>query len=302
MPPETVGTLLAEGRGLLEGQGIDTAALDARLLLQMACGVTHEAIVAEPRSRIGTEQATAYRLMIARRAAREPLSRIFGTREFYGRPFLLAPSVLDPRPDTETLIDAVIERFADRGPFRFLDLGTGSGNIALTILGELPNATAVATDLSPSALSVARANAARHGVLGRVGFLNANWFDAVEGLFDLLVSNPPYIPLSDIDRLEPEVRDHDPRSALDGGPDGLEAYRRITVGAKSRLAPGGCVMVEIGAGQEGDVGAIFAAAGFRLDAARNDLAGLPRCLTASFDKNVPAGRERASWKARGDAS
>lgn len=279
MPPETVRTLLAEGRRILAGQGIDTAALDARLLLQIACGLSHEEIVAAPDTDAGAEQAVTYRAMLARRAGRQPLSRISGTREFYGRPFLLAPSVLDPRPDTETVIDAVVERFRGRGPFRGLDLGTGSGIIAITLLCELPEAEMIATDVSPAALSVARANARQRGVIGRLSFVDTSWFVGIEGRFELIVSNPPYIPLAEIDRLEPEVREHDPRLALDGGLDGLEAYRRIAAGAEARLAPGGRVIVEIGAGQEDEVAAIFAIAGFHLYAVRADLAGRLRCLT-----------------------
>jgi release factor glutamine methyltransferase len=279
MPPERLRALLDEGRRVLAGQGIETAALDARLLLQMACGLSHGEIVATPDGEASGEQAVSYRAMLARRAGRLPLSRIVGTREFYGRPFLIAPSVLDPRPDTETVIDAVLERFRARKQFRFLDLGTGSGIIVVTILCELPRAEAMATDISDGALAVARENAARHGVSDRLRLFHANWFMGIDERFDLIVSNPPYIPLADIDRLEPEVRDHDPRLALDGGPDGLEAYRRVAVGARERLRPEGVVVVEIGAGQEPHVSAIFSERGFFRAAVRNDLAGHPRCLT-----------------------
>jgi release factor glutamine methyltransferase len=279
MPPETLRALLEEGRAILARQGIETAALDARLLLQAACGVSHEAIVAEPDIVATAAQASSYRTTIARRAGHEPVSRILGTREFFGRPFLVAPSVLDPRPETETVVDAVLERFRGRGPFRFLDLGTGSGIIAVTLICEYPKARGVATDVSKAALSLARENAARHGVADRLELVHANWFADIEGRFDLIASNPPYIRLGEIEGLAPEVRDHDPRVALDGGLDGLEAYRRIAAGARERLTPGGVVTVEIGAGQEPEVSAFFADQGFVREAVRNDLAGRPRCLT-----------------------
>ena len=284
MPPETLRALLDEGRRVLAGQGIETAALDARLLLQAACDVSHEAIVAEPENTASAAEAASYRATIARRTSRQPVSRILGTREFFGRPFLLAPSVLDPRPDTETVIDAVLQRFRDRRPFRFLDLGTGSGIIAITLLCELPAAQAVATDISDAALSVARANAARHGIADRLSLVHASWLDGVEGRFDLVVSNPPYIPLGEIEGLAPEVRGHDPRLALDGGPDGLEAYRRIAAGAGAKLAPGGVVMVEIGCGREQQVSTILARHGFHGESVRNDIAGRPRCLAFQHAK------------------
>jgi release factor glutamine methyltransferase len=260
------------------GQGIETAALDARLLLQAACGVSHETIVAEADSAITSAQAESYRDMIARRAAHMPVSRIVGTREFYGRRFVVTPAVLDPRPDTETLIEAVVELLREERPFRFIDLGTGSGAIAVMLLCELPQARGVATDISADALAVARANAERHGVADRLSLAQSSWFQGLSGQFDLIVSNPPYIALGDIDRLEPEVRVHDPRLALDGGPDGLEAYRRIAAGAAPLLAPGGQVAVEIGAGQEGEVAVIFEVCGFRHAVSRRDIAGRPRCM------------------------
>jgi release factor glutamine methyltransferase len=278
MPPETLRALLEEGRRALMGQGIETAALDARLLLQAACGVSHETIVAEADSAITSAQAESYRDMIARRAAHMPVSRIVGTREFYGRRFVVTPAVLDPRPDTETLIEAVVELLREERPFRFIDLGTGSGAIAVMLLCELPQARGVATDISADALAVARANAERHGVADRLSLAQSSWFQGLSGQFDLIVSNPPYIALGDIDRLEPEVRVHDPRLALDGGPDGLEAYRRIAAGAAPLLAPGGQVAVEIGAGQEGEVAVIFEVCGFRHAVSRRDIAGRPRCM------------------------
>jgi release factor glutamine methyltransferase len=278
MPPETLRALLEEGRRALAGQGIATAALDARLLLQKACGVAHETVIAERELPVAPEQAAAYRAMVAQRACRMPVSRILGTREFYGREFVVTPAVLDPRPDTETLVEAAVELSRDHGPFRFADLGAGSGAIAVTLLCELPQAQGTATDISAAALDVARANAARHGVRTRLRFEQSNWLDRVSGRFDLIVSNPPYVAFAEIDALEPEVRQHDPRLALDGGPDGLEAYRRIAASAGPHLAAAGAVAVEIDAGQEAAVVEIFADCGFAHAESRRDLAGRPRCL------------------------
>lgn len=274
MPPETAGGLLAEGRRRLAASGVAAPALDARLLLQHAAGLSHEDIVAEPRRE--TAAGDEFRTLIARRQAHEPVSRILGEREFHGRLFHVTPAVLDPRPDTETLVEAVVARMGAGA--RVLDLGTGSGAIIVTILAERTDATGVATDLSAAALQVANANALRHGAGQRLRLVHCSWFEGVEGLFDVIVSNPPYIPLGDIAGLTPDVRDFDPWMALDGGPDGLMAYRRIAAGARPHLAEGGSVMVEIGAGQQRDVEAIFQAAGFALTAEAKDLAGHVRCL------------------------
>ena len=276
MPPETARRLIAEARRAFESAGIETAGLDARLLLQHAAHLAHEEIAADPDRAIDAAAARRFRELVARRAGREPVSRILGERDFHGRSFEVTSAVLDPRPDTETLIDAALAR---PGPKRLLDLGTGSGAIIVTLLAEWPQATGVASDLSAAALEVAERNARRHKVNGRVGFVHGNWFDGVAGHFDLILSNPPYIPLGEIAGLGADVRDFDPRPALDGGPDGLEAFRRIAAGAGGHLAPGGAVVVEIGAGQSAAVEAIFAATGLTCQGRARDLGGHIRCLT-----------------------
>lgn len=279
MPPDTLQGLLAEARRKLMAAGVETAALDARLLLQHAAGVSHEALIAAPECPVEAGTAARFGQLVKRRLDHEPVSRILGEREFYGRVFIVTPAVLDPRPDTETLIDAALAE-AGAAPL-ILDLGTGSGAIAVTMLAERPAAQGVATDLSAAALAVARDNAVRLGVVDRLTLVHGSWFDGIAQRFDLILSNPPYIPLAEIAGLAPEVRDFDPLRALDGGPDGLSAYRRIAAGALSHLAPGGRVIVEIGAGQAAAIGGIFAGQDLRETGRRRDLAGRVRCLTFS---------------------
>jgi release factor glutamine methyltransferase len=277
MPLETARTLIGEARRAFEAVGIETAALDARILLQHAAQLAHEEIAANPDRAIAAAKVKRFRELVARRAAREPVSRILGEREFHGRSFEVTQAVLDPRPDTETLIDAALARRP--GPKRLLDLGTGSGAIIVTLLAEWPEATGIATDLSAAALEVAERNAGRHKVNERVRFVHGNWFEGVDGQFDLILSNPPYIPSGEIAGLAADVRCFDPLRALDGGPDGLEAFRRIAAGAGRHLAPGGAVLMEIGAGQNAEVEAIFQAAGLSCQETARDLSGHIRCLT-----------------------
>jgi release factor glutamine methyltransferase len=275
---ETRRALLKQAGERLTASGIETAILDARLLFQAASDLRHEDIVTEPDLSVPPEVSARFALLIARRCRFEPVSRILGTREFYGRSFRVTPNVLDPRADTETLIGAALGLVKGKGSWRILDLGTGSGAIAVTLLAELPEATAVASDLSAAALAVAKGNAAALGVAGRASFVQANWFEGIGGTFDLIVSNPPYIPLGDIAGLAPDVREFDPARALDGGPDGLEAYRRLANGAGSHLAPSGRVILEIGAGQENAVNELFMGQGFARESRHFDLSGHVRCL------------------------
>jgi release factor glutamine methyltransferase len=250
-------------------------------LFQAASGLQHEDIVAEPDAIVPPDVAARFLVLIERRCRFEPVSRILGTREFYGRNFRVTPDVLDPRADTETLIGAALGLVKGRGPLRILDLGTGSGAIVATLLAELPEASAVASDLSAAALAVAKGNAEALGVAGRASFVQANWFAGIGGKFDLIVSNPPYIPLGDITGLAPDVREFDPARALDGGPDGLEAYRRLANGAGGHLAPKGHIVLEIGAGQENAVNELFIGQGFARESRHFDLVGHIRCLAFS---------------------
>lgn len=276
MGAEPAEVLLDEACRRLAQAGCATPRLDARLLLQHAAGLAHSQLIAEPRRPVEANVARQFRALVLRRAVHEPVSRITGHREFYGRGFRLTPAVLDPRPDTETLIAAALPLM--RQGCRLIDLGTGSGALAITLLAERPDATGLAVDVSAAALAIAYCNARLLGVETRLGFANSDWFTGVSGRFDLVISNPPYIAMGELPGLPPDVRDHDPRGALDGGADGLDAYREIAVGAVEHLTPAGHVLVEIGAGQKPAVSAIFEAAGFSRFASHDDLAGHSRCL------------------------
>jgi len=296
-PRPTIAGALATLRSRLEAAGIANAALDARLLLMKATGISHDALIAAPDHPLDDHEAERLDDMADRRLAGEPVSRIFAEREFYDRVFTIGPASLDPRPDTETLVERALA-FARTHSFQrspagpaILDLGTGSGAILVTLLAELPDARGTGTDLSPAALDEARANAARHGVAERGHFVPADWCSGIEGRFDLIVSNPPYIPSEALAHLEREVRDWDPLLALDGGPDGLEAYRDIAAGAAQLLAPGGLLMVEIGAGQEAAVAGVFAGHGWEpapAGAASRDLAGHVRVLAFALPHGMQA--------------
>jgi release factor glutamine methyltransferase len=276
MPPDRLAGLLAAATARLKAAGCDTPTLDARLLLQAAAGFTREELILGPDRQLSPAELARFEDFVARRGRHEPVSRILGEREFYGRSFIVTPATLDPRPDTETLIDAAFPLMPPGA--RILDLGTGTGAIAVTLLAERPDASGVATDLSPEALDVAARNAARNGVADRLQFLQGAWYSPVHGGFDLIVSNPPYIPAGDIAGLDADVRDFDPVLALAGGADGLDAYRAIASGAAAHLDAGGHVLVEIGAGQAEDVTAVFAENGFLLASRHGDLGGHVRCL------------------------
>lgn len=265
--------------------GIETPEADARYLLRGVLGLDANELVRAPERALG-ERAQALTEAAVRRLKREPVSRILGEREFFGRAFEVTHEVLDPRPDTETIVEAVLE-LADRkggrqAPLRIADIGLGSGAILVTLLAELPRATGVGTDIAAGALSCARRNAALHGVAGRLEAVETSILKGVGGPFDIVVSNPPYIPTADIGALEAEVREYDPLTALDGGADGLAVYREICseIMGLQRLPD---VVLEVGAGQAEAVAAIFAAAepkqGSWRAAFRRDLGGHVRCVT-----------------------
>ena len=231
---------------------------------------------------IGPEAVAAIRQAIARRVAGEPVHRILGFRDFYGLRLFLSPETLEPRPDTETVVDAVLpfarETAAREGVCRILDLGTGTGAIALALLAEVPEATAVGVDISTDALATAGRNARENGLSGRFQTVRSNWFEKISGAFHVIVANPPYISTQELETLQGEVRNFDPTRALDGGADGLDAYRAIAGQAKAFLDASGRVAVEIGHTQKDDVTRLFEAAGLRIVEARKDLAGHDRVL------------------------
>ncbi len=276
--PETRRSAYDAARRRLADAGIANAELDARLLLQTACAIDHAQFIAEGALALRAQESTTLEEMVVRRLAHEPVSRILGFREFYGRHFVVTPDVLDPRPDTETLIDLVLELVPADKPVQIADLGCGTGAIIATLLAERPLSRGTAIDVSAAALAVTLENAGRHMVAERLICIRSNFLEAMEGQFDIVVSNPPYIPSDAINVLAPEVREHDPHLALDGGGDGLACYRTIAAGAGAALATGGFVAVEIGVGQGPDVKAIFSAAGFELIIQKQDLAGHLRAL------------------------
>ncbi|MCR8726350.1 peptide chain release factor N(5)-glutamine methyltransferase [Frigidibacter sp. ROC022] len=256
----------------LREAGIEEAPRDARRLLAHALDIPPDRvtlILPEPMT-----DAATYQALIARRIAREPVSKIIGRRDFYGRAFRVTPEVLDPRPETELLVDLALEgTFSD-----VLDLGTGSGCLLLSLLAERPGATGQGVDVSAPALAVARANADDLGLAGRATFLQGDWFAPVTGRFELIVSNPPYIAASEMPELAPEVRDWDPALALTDQGDGLGAYRAILAGAAAHLVPGGRLIVEIGWQQGAEVAGLFRAAGLQDVAVKTDLAGRDRAV------------------------
>lgn len=274
--PRTVAEALRAAVAALVAAEVPEAPRDARLLVAHALGVSADRVVlllsdpfpaaAEPRLADG----------LAARRQRRPVSQILGFRQFWGRSFRVTQDVLDPRPETETLIAAALA-----APFaRVLDLGTGTGAILLTLLAERPAATGTATDLSPAALAVARDNAAQLGLTRRAEFLQGSWFAPVEGRFDLIVSNPPYIAAEEMAGLSPEVLNWEPHLALSPGGDGLDAYRAIAAGARAHLAPGGRILVEIGPTQASAVAALFAAAGLENPRTLPDIDGRDRVIAA----------------------
>lgn len=286
--PGTFAQAFAATASRLRQAGIETPELDARVLLCHAACLSYEDYIAHAREALPADSALRLERAIARRLDREPVARITGAREFYGRSFILGKDTLDPRPDTETLIEAALDLVRERGwqekPLKLLDLGTGTGCILVTLLAELPYAVGLGTDLSPGALAIAAANARAQRVASRASFAAADWLDDVSGKFDLILSNPPYLAEGEIAGLAKEVAAHDPRLALDGGSDGLEAYRRIAERARDMLTKDGRLLVEIGPGQGEDVAAIFARAGLTPERGngRRDLAGRPRVVVAGL--------------------
>ena len=272
---------LRRGTALLNEAGIADAAGDARFLLLGLLDLEVRDLVLGGDQPLDARAAAAFDAALARRLSGEPVARILGAWEFWGLPFRLAPETLVPRPDTEILVEAALASVPDRtAPLRCLDLGTGSGCILTALLSELPGAFGIGVDRSAAAVGVARDNASANGVGGRSAFVVGDWCAALRGPFDLVVSNPPYIARDVIPTLHREVQAHDPAAALDGGPDGLAAYRRIlaAVRAGALLARGGTLAVEIGFDQAESVRGLARAAGFIDRGLTRDLAGHDRVL------------------------
>jgi release factor glutamine methyltransferase len=277
----TVETAINQAASILSAAGFDEPRRRARRLIGAALGRTAAEIFAHPEYRIGPSEQGRIVRFLDRVVAREPLSRVLGTREFWGLELALSADAFDPRPETETVVETVLARLPDRRlPYRFLDLGTGSGCLLLALLSEYPAATGIGVDRAPGAAATARENAGRLGLAARAAFIAGDWADAVAGSFDAVVSNPPYIATGTIPALPPEVREYDPHRALDGGIDGLAAYRAIAGQLPRLLSPGGLFAAEIGAGQGPAVSAILGSQGLVVDALVADLAGTARCILA----------------------
>lgn len=286
--PCSLSGLVARARRRLREAGVPGADLDARVLACAAAGAKHVDLLANGGMLVDAETETTLDRHVDRRVSGEPVSRIVGHREFWSLCFDISPAVLDPRADSETIIEAVLE-LAESGQEgerfrRVCDLGTGSGCLLIALMTELDHAVGVGVDICPDALRIARHNAATHKVEHRAHFVCADWTAPLSGGFDLIVSNPPYIRSGDIAALKPEVRRHDPLQALDGGADGLDAYRRVISGARTLVDPGGWLVVEAGAGQAAEVKHLMKAEGFRLDDSFSsvvcDMAGVERCVRA----------------------
>ncbi|HEX8232072.1 MAG TPA: peptide chain release factor N(5)-glutamine methyltransferase [Caulobacteraceae bacterium] len=278
-------------RERLKAAGVEQPVIDARLLLEAAAGVDRMAILTDPHRELSGDQAQALDAYVERRARREPVSRILGRKGFWKIMVKVTPEVLSPRPDTETIVDLALRAFPKGQPFTILDLGVGSGAILLAILAERPAARGLGTDVSEEAIAVARENAANLDLNTRAAFLRGDWTSGLaDENFDLVVSNPPYIPSAEIDRLDPEVSEHDPRPALDGGPDGLDAYRELAPEILRVLKPLGIFAVEIGWDQATAVRALFEQAGARDVQVIPDLANRDRVVT---------GRKQTPWKTPG---
>ncbi len=278
----TIASALIAARRRLQTAGIDSAALDARLLLGKAAGIDMSALIAGSRNMLPTETNAAFDAFCDRRARHEPVARILGTKEFRGLSIALNEATLVPRPETEILVDAVLD-VAGKSPgrpLRICDLGTGSGAILIALVSELDQATGIGVDISRPALDVALANARQHGVADRIGFIHGDFSAPLGEAFDMVVANPPYIQQGDMAGLQADVRDYDPALALDGGPDGMAALRVIAARLPGLLKPGGTAFVEIGAGQGDSVAALFAGQGLEIGAIRPDLAGIERVVIA----------------------
>lgn len=284
--PATLAALQRHVREALALAEMDDPAGEARLLVGGLLGLSPTALITDGGRLLAAKEIVLVAAALERRLKHEPVHRILGRREFYGLDLVLSPGTLEPRPDTEILVDRMLphlQRISQvKGQVTVLDLGTGTGAILLALLSECESAHGTAVDISTDALATASANAEQHGLSARFTAVGSDWFSQIRERFDIIVSNPPYIGSAVVAGLLPEVRDHDPVAALDGGEDGLDAYRLIAAGAGAHLLPGGVLGLEIGYDQKGSVSALFAAEGFHLIDAARDYGGNDRVLV--FDR------------------
>lgn len=279
MAGTSVDQALDRAAARLSRAGIERARHEARLLLSHLTGLSHARQIADPNHPLDDDARVRFEVLIARREKHEPLSHLTGEREFWSLPFQVNSAVLDPRPDSETLIEAALDRFPDADDaFTVLDLGTGSGCLLLSVLKNRSIARGIGIDVSPDALAVAARNAEALGLATRAGFVCGDWGKALDSTFDLILCNPPYITTAELTGLAPEVASHEPRRALDGGPDGLTAYRNLLPEFARFLRPDGVALLEIGAGQAAKVSLIAKKSGLVVSGLYCDLAGIQRCL------------------------
>ncbi|HUH48851.1 MAG TPA: peptide chain release factor N(5)-glutamine methyltransferase [Mycoplana sp.] len=282
MATVTVADALADMRRRLSEGGIADTAREARLLVGGLLKLEPAELISGGARALDKSEQDLLASAVVRRLNREPVYRILGSRPFFELVLTLSPDTLEPRPDTEILVERLIPRaqkiVADRGTCRVIDLGTGTGAICLALVHAVPGVVGTGTDISPGALETARSNARLNGIADRFDAVESDWFDAIDGTYDIIVSNPPYIPSVVVEDLDDEVRRFDPRRALDGGSDGLDAYRAIASGAAGHLAPSGVVGFEIGYDQKEPVTALMSASGFRLLEDARDLGGQDRAL------------------------
>ncbi|EJF81349.1 Release factor glutamine methyltransferase [Candidatus Bartonella washoeensis] len=283
----SLNNIIRKTQEKLRTQGISEANLDAKILVEWITDTNPSDRICQPDMRLSSEQIMQLEKAVQRRISGEPVYRIIGTREFYGISFTLSEDTLEPRPDTETLVDLVLplltKHVENSRKTTLLDMGTGSGAIAISILKHIPQSYAVAVDISEDALKTATKNAQNAKVVHRFTPLLSDWFHSVTGRFDLIISNPPYIPETDIKKLAKEVRLHDPLRALNGGKDGLDFYRKLAHEAKNYLKTKGSVAVEIGFFQEKEVCNLFEKNGFQCLEMRRDLSGIPRALLFTYN-------------------
>lgn len=285
---DTLGSILTEAIAVLSAAGLDQPRRRARRFVTAFLDVPPTELLSHTERALERSVVERLRGSLARIVTGEPLSRVLGWREFWGLRFALSADTLDPRPGSETLVEAVLRRILDRNvPLSFLDLGTGTGCLLLALLSELPTAIGIGVDVAVGAVLTARENAAVLGFADRARFCVGDWGGAFSGRFTVIVVNPPYIAGVELAGLPREVRCYDPRRAIDGGQEGLAAYRRIAEGVPALLSNGGIFAVEVGAGQAPAAAAILRAEGLLIDGIERDLAGIERCIVARLDGSVP---------------
>ena len=278
----TVGSALQDANLRLRAAGIAGTRLDVRLFLCHLLGIDAAALLGHPERELTAAEAEAFDVLVARREQKEPVARILEGREFWSLPFRVTADTLVPRPDSETLVEAALERVPDRSaPLSLLDLGTGTGCLLLALLSELPGARGVGVDASAGAVRVARENARSLHLAHRAHFVVGDWARGLASPFDLIVANPPYIPTHTIARLAPDVATFEPRAALCGGTDGLDSYRKIVPDLARLMGSPAMAFLEIGAGQSPAVSALIRDNNLQVLEIKRDLAGVPRCLVAA---------------------